>query len=88
MSAVESYRRGLEIDSDSVQALDALRAATSRRMDEPVVLPIAVRDQRRPDERLRLRKHAGSCRSSLRLCECGDRVRSILADGLLHGRLQ
>ncbi|MBP7288872.1 MAG: tetratricopeptide repeat protein [Nannocystaceae bacterium] len=60
--AVESYRRVLEIDSDSPTALDALSRLHEQRQDYgELVLALERRAaiSEDPDERLRLRKHAG-----------------------------
>ncbi len=83
--AVESYRRVLEIDSDSVTALDALMRLHEQRQEFADL--VHVLDRRAaisedPDERLRLRKHAGYAQE-VNLGDAGAAVetyRAILAD--------
>jgi tetratricopeptide (TPR) repeat protein len=83
--AIESYRRVLEIDTDSIAALDALLRLHELRNDWVDLVNVldrraAISDD--PDERLRLRKHAGYVQEvSLGDANAAiETYRSILAD--------
>ncbi|MBC8070019.1 MAG: tetratricopeptide repeat protein, partial [Deltaproteobacteria bacterium] len=83
--AVESYRRVLEIDSDSLVALDALIRLFEMRGDWLELVGVldrraAISDD--PDDRLRLRKHAGYVQE-VNLADANAAIetyRAILAD--------